>query len=258
MPLPNPSGEGSRFVVSSPADLPRAERWLLASLVKQEDGFLARHVNRRISLAISRRLAATRVTPNEMTLVSVGLGLAGATLFLPARPAFDFAGAVLFLAHSIVDGCDGELARLKFQESRLGGVLDFWGDNIVHCAVFGAIAIGWSRVSGSAWPLALGAGAILGTLASAGFVYFQTMAPAAPGKTKEGPLFTSVAREPSRFSRLADALARRDFIYLVVLLAAFGLVRWFLILAAVGAPLFFLSLLAMARVRRGSALRSPA
>jgi phosphatidylglycerophosphate synthase len=255
VPLSKPSGEESRFAISGPADLPKLEKWLLASLVKQEDGFLARHVNRRISLAISRRLAATRVTPNGMTIASVALGLAGAAFFLPARPAFEFAGALLFLAHSIVDGCDGELARLKFQESRLGGVLDFWGDNVVHCAVFGAIAAGWSRVSGSAWPLALGASAILGTLASAGFVYLQTMAPA---KVKEGPLFTSVAREPSRFSRLADALARRDFIYLIVILAAFGLVRWILILAAAGAPLFFLSLLAMARASRASALRSPA
>jgi phosphatidylglycerophosphate synthase len=254
VPFPKPSVEGSRFIVSSPADFPKAEKWLLATLVKQEDGFMSRHVDRKISLAISRRLAATRVTPNEMTFVSVALGLAGAVFFLSARPALELAGALLFLAHSIVDGCDGELARLKFQESRLGGALDFWGDNVVHSAVFGAIAVGWSRVSGSAWPLALGAGAILGTLASAGFVYSQTMAPA---KTKEGPLFTSVARVPSRFSRVADALARRDFIYLVVILAAFGLVRWFLILAAVGAPLFFLSLLAMARAGRGNALRSP-
>ena len=254
-PFPEPPGEGSRFAVSNPADLPKAEKWLLATLVKQEDGFMARHVDRKISLAISRRLAATRVTPNAMTLASVGLGLAGAILFLPARPALDVAGALLFLAHSIVDGCDGELARLKFQESRLGGTLDFWGDNVVHSAVFGAIAIGLNRGSGSAWPLALGAGAILGTVASAGFVYSQTMAPA---RTQEGPLFTSVARVPSRFSRVADALARRDFIYLVVILAALGLIRWFLILAAVGAPLFFLSLLALARAGRGNVLRSPA
>jgi len=258
VPLPEPSGEGSRFAVSSPDDLPRAETWLLATLVKPEDGFMARHVDRKISLAISRRLASTPITPNDMTLASVALGLVGALLFLPARPGLDLAGALLFVAHSIVDGCDGELARLKFQESRLGGVLDFWGDNVVHSAIFGAIAIGWSRVSDSAWPLVFGAGAILGTLASAGFVYFQTMAPGAPVKTKDGPLFTSVTREPSRFSRVADALARRDFIYLVVILAALGLVRWFLILAAVGAPLFFLSLLAMARAERGSALRSPA
>jgi hypothetical protein len=44
-------------------------------------------------------------------------------------------------------------------------------------------------------------------------------------------------------SRLADMLARRDFIYLVVLLSAFGRARWFLGLAAIGAPAFFLTLL---------------
>src|SRR5215831_3176524 len=43
--------------VRSPADLPRAEDSLLKGLVKDEDGFMARHFDRRISLAVSRRLA---------------------------------------------------------------------------------------------------------------------------------------------------------------------------------------------------------
>ena len=37
-----------------------------------------------------------------------------------------------------------ELARLKFLESRTGAILDFWGDNVVHVAVFSCMAIGWS------------------------------------------------------------------------------------------------------------------
>jgi hypothetical protein len=43
----------------------------------------------------------------------------------------------------------------------------------------------------------------------------------------------------SRLSRVLDAFARRDFIYLVVVLSAFGKARWFLALAAVGSPAFF-------------------
>ena len=62
-------------------------------------------------------------------------------------------GALLFLAHSILDGCDGELARLKFQQSRWGGVLDFWGDNVVHTVIFGCMGIGWSLAADSLWPL---------------------------------------------------------------------------------------------------------
>jgi 1L-myo-inositol 1-phosphate cytidylyltransferase / CDP-L-myo-inositol myo-inositolphosphotransferase len=256
-PSADPSGPGV-FEIRGAQDLPRAERWLLDGLVKETEGFMSRHVERKISLAISRRLAATRVTPNAMTIVSVGVGLAGAAFFLSQHPAMQFAGALLFLAHSILDGCDGELARLKFQVSRLGGVLDFWGDNVVHCAVFAAIALGWWRQSGEIQPLLFGGAAIAGTLLSAGFVYFQTMSNASNAskasharESREGPLFASVARTgDTRISRMADFLARRDFIYLVVILAAFGKANWFLILAAVGAPLFFLVLVGLALGQR--------
>jgi phosphatidylglycerophosphate synthase len=179
-----------------------------------------------------------------MTLVSVAIGIAGAFFFLSPRASMQTAGALLFLLHSILDGCDGELARLKFQESRFGGVLDFWGDNVVHSAVFSCIAIGWGRAIGEMWPLALGALAVAGTLASAGFVYWKTMR-----RPKEGPLFTSVATTESAVSRVADALSRRDFIYLVLLLSFFGKASWFLLLSAAGAPIFFLVLVALDRRR---------
>lgn len=237
---------GGKFEIAATCDLRRAEDWLLAGLIKESEGFMSRHVERKISLAISRRLASTRVTPNAMTLVSVGVGLLGALFFLSTRPAFELAGAILFLLHSILDGCDGELARLKFQESRGGGILDFWGDNLVHVAVFVSMAIGWSHARGESWPLLVGAAAALGTLLSAGFVYRETMV-----GVQEGPLFTSVSRSgESRLSRMADAMARRDFIYLVVLLSAVGKAHWVLVLAAVGAPIFFFVLLGIAWAER--------
>ena len=242
-------GAGGGVTVDAPSDLPRAERHLLASLVKATEGFMSRNVERRISLAISRRLAGTPESPNAMTLFSFAIGLAGSVFFLRTTPSSEMAGALLFLLHSIVDGCDGELARLRFQESRWGGLLDFWCDNVVHSAVFSAMAIGWSRKIGEAWPLALGASAVLGTLASAYFVYRRTMS----GKPEEsaGPLYTSVATEgETRLSRSADALSRRDFIYLVLILSAFGKAHWFLALAAVGAPAFFLVLTVIASAER--------
>jgi len=235
------ASDAGAFALHGSGDVAPAERWLLSSLVKDDEGFMSRHFERRVSLAISRRLAGTSVTPNAMTLVSVGVGLAGAGFFLSARPAMQLAGALLFLLHSILDGCDGELARLGFQESHFGGVLDFWVDNVVHSAVFACIAVGTSRATGELWPLAAGLAAIAGTLASAAFVYRRTMT-----EPKEGPQFTSVSSgAPTRLARAADALARRDFIYLVVILAAFGRASWFLALAAVGAPLFFLVLVAL-------------
>ena len=238
------------FELWSAADLPGAEAWLLARLVKETDGFMARHVDRRISLALSRRLASTRLTPTGMTLLHVGVGLCGAGFFLSSRPSAQFAGAALILLHSILDGCDGELARLKFQESRRGGILDFWGDNVVHAVMFACMAMGLSHAQQASWPLLVGAVAILGTLASASLVYRETMR-----RPREGPIFTSVSSGPETpVSRMADAVARRDFLYLVLVLAALGKASWFVVLGAIGAPTFFLVLLGLSRAGRRRAV----
>ena len=122
-------------------------------------------------------------------------------------------------------------------------MLDFWGDNVVHSAIFACIGIGWSSAAEAGWPLLLGAAAVFGTLGSASLVYWRTMRP----KTGTGPLYTSVAKEPGkRFSQVLDALSRRDFIYGVVVLALFGWVKYFLLLSAIGAPGFFFALVYLA------------
>ena len=232
------------LVVATPSDVPAAERRLLKSLVKDTDGFMARHVERPISLMISRRLAGTAITPNQMSLISIAVGICGGPFFLSSRPLMQTIGALLFLAHSILDGCDGELARLKFQQSRWGGVLDFWGDNVVHAVIFGCMGIGWSLAAHAPWPLALGACAVLGTLGSAAFVYWRLMR----AKDGDDTLFTSVSDAPERpLTRLLDSASRRDFIYLVILLALFGRSNWFLVMAGVGAPIYFFLVLFAAR-----------
>ena len=230
-PVDDAIAPAGRRVLDSVRDVPDAERWLLRSLVKANEGFMSRHLERRLSLAVTRRLCATALTPNMMTLVSVGIGLLAAPFFLSSSWRSQLAGALLFLAHSVLDGCDGELARLKFAESRGGAVLDFWGDNAVHAAVFSCIAIGWSLAAASLWPLAVGAVSVAGTLATAATVAAHMQRDARP---VDGASLTG---------RLIARLANRDFIYVVVVLSAFGKASWFLLLSAVGTPLFLLTLL---------------
>lgn len=242
---------GAPVVVRQASDIPAAERRLLSGLGKSTDGFMERNVERPVSRLLSARLARLPVTPNQMTIVSALVGIAAAPFFLSASPLWQTAGALLFLAHSILDGCDGELARLKFQESRWGGILDFWVDNIVHSAIFACMAIGWSNDIGAGWPLALGAAAVAGTLGSAGFVYWRVMRP----KRGEGPLYVSVSTQPSgALTAMLDSLSRRDFIYLVLALSIPGKAAWFLAMAAVGAPAFFILLLIVAAKDRRSKL----
>lgn len=221
-----PGDPDGRFQLVAGNDARRAETWLLRSLIKHNEGFMSRHFERRVSLALTRRLANTSVSPNAMTLVSLAIGLAGAPWFLSSTPTWQLVGSLLFLTHSILDGCDGELARLKFQQSRVGAVLDFWGDNLVHVAVFAAMAIGWSYQVGQAWPLVLGGMAIAGTLGSAAIMFRYTAEDRA------------LAAGESGTARMVGKLANRDFIYVVILAAAFGKAAWFLAVAAVGTPLF--------------------
>jgi hypothetical protein len=93
----------------------------------------------------------------------------------------------------------------------------------------------------------LGAAAIAGTLASAWFVYWRYMRL----RSGTGPLFTSVSGVSSdRLARLLDAATRRDFVYLVPVLALFGQAKWLLLVAAVGAPAFFVALVFLAARER--------
>ena len=217
-----------------------AEQRLLKGLIKDSDGLMSRYFARPISISVSRWLAPHGVTPNQMTIVSGLIGLSGAPFFLSATPAIQLIGGLLFVAHSVLDGCDGELARLTFRESRLGGLLDFFSDNLVHVAIFACMAIGWSLAEGASWPLLLGASAVLGTAGSAGAVYWLTLRK----KTAAGPVYTSVSDEPTgRLTAVLDALSRRDFVYLVLILSVFGKANWFLALTAIGAPVFLVLVL---------------
>jgi phosphatidylglycerophosphate synthase len=220
---PDPTGA---MAVRDGGDRRAAERWLYRSLIKQNEGFMSRHFERKLSMAVTRRLVDTGATPNMMTVVSVAIGLAGAACFLSAAPAWQLTGALLFLAHSILDGCDGELARLKFLESRHGAVLDFWGDNIVHFAVFSCIAIGWALHTHSAFPLVVGGVAVASAAGTAAFMFTRFVEDRATTGTWA--------------SRLIGAMSHRDFIYIVVLLSAFGRAHWFLVATAVGTPLFLI------------------
>ncbi len=71
----------------------------------------------------------TRIRPNQITVISIAVGIVGGLLFSVGSYAATSAGALLFLFSTILDGCDGELARLTYRESRTGALLDVVGDN---------------------------------------------------------------------------------------------------------------------------------
>jgi 1L-myo-inositol 1-phosphate cytidylyltransferase / CDP-L-myo-inositol myo-inositolphosphotransferase len=132
-----------------------AQGLLVKNLRKSVDGIIARHVNRRFSLAMSRWLMNTPVRPNHVTafslLVSIGAAFAAA-LATAANPLWLAVGAVLWQLASMLDGIDGELARLKFAESKIGEWFDTLTDDVGKFVFFIGSGIGMSAVTGqSVW-----------------------------------------------------------------------------------------------------------
>jgi CDP-L-myo-inositol myo-inositolphosphotransferase len=135
--------------VDTPAMAREAERRLLRTLAKPSDGFVSRHLNRPISIAVSRYLARWGVRPNTITTIVSFISLLGAALVATAEPAMLAAGGLLFQVASILDGCDGEVARLKLQGSRWGAWYDTLSDNVRYMIFYAALGVAAFRLSGA-------------------------------------------------------------------------------------------------------------
>jgi len=113
----------------------KAENILLANLKKTSDGPVSRHLNRPISTRISKYLLKKRITPNQISFFSFILSVVGALFFFLGGYVNLLTGGILAQLSSIIDGCDGEIARLKFQASEFGGwydaVLDRYADALL-------------------------------------------------------------------------------------------------------------------------------
>ncbi len=150
--------------VDTPEALREAERRLMHEQGrKTRDGPVARHLNRPVSRWLSRYLVRTVVTPNQISLASLLLScIAGGLMAMGGYPALA-AGGVLAQLASVVDGCDGEIARLKHSQSEFGAwfdaVLDRYADAIL---LFGLM---WHVFSATATHLSvvLGFAAIVGS-----------------------------------------------------------------------------------------------
>lgn len=217
----------------------RAERKLIERIrawSAATDGPLARY-DRHISTRLSLPLARLGVPPNAITVTGTFIGLTGAWFLSQGGYWAAVVGAALFWVAVVLDGCDGEVARLTLRESRAGQVFDVVTDNIVHVAVFAGIATGGLR-SGAvprAIPLLCVLLAGLAVAAAAGWAVLirSNSRPPAEG----GGL-------PRVVLRMCEAVMNRDFVYLVLVLALVGKLPWFLWGSAVGTWAYAIVLLA--------------
>lgn len=240
--------EDSWQAITRPEDCGSAERKLDRWLVKPTDGIFAR-MNRRVSIPISRQLIKLPITPNMVSMFTLGLSLVAGGFFALGGYWNSLSGALLGVLGSILDGCDGEVARLKLQVSDFGCWLDSICDYLYYFVTFVGIIVGAARSTGDphmiGWGIAIFAGALL-TFIMAG-IGRKRLSGNRPEQYLE--VWQKNAESQSsglllRMARQTEFIVRRCFLpYLLLVIAAMNLMHALIYMVAFGANVaWFISL----------------
>ena len=112
---------------------------------KPQDGFVSRVLNRPISRRITHLLLKFPIHPNAWTIAIFVLPLIACIFFIRGNYLSVVIGAAIFQVFSILDGCDGEIARAKNLESKFGERLDYFSDFIASLLYVLALGLGLRR-----------------------------------------------------------------------------------------------------------------
>jgi len=205
--------------LKEPGAVARAEQALFDGLSQDTDGYIA-HFDRRISVALSRLLLKTPVTPNHVTTASLVLGLLGAAWLAFGSYPFQILGTLLLWFCCILDGCDGEVARLKLLCSRSGANYDLGADHIAHLAIFLAVPFAVRTANPQAQILLPGALMVSGLAACMATVWWL--------------ILRRPKKHPDRLQLFFERIASRDYIYAILILVVVKKLHWFLWAAAFG------------------------
>lgn len=234
--------ENSWQRISNSVDRNVAEEKLDRWLVKPTDGIFAR-MNRTISIPISRQLIRFPITPNMVSLFTLGVSFAAGAFFALGGYWATIFGAILSVWASILDGCDGEVARLKLQASDFGCWLETVCDYLYYVIIFAGMAIGLTRSNGN--PAYLVWGGVLLVGAATTFLVSGMERQRLSGAHPEQFLAVWQKKAENHLSnpllfvgRYTEFIIRRCFLpYALLVLAVLNLTWLALCMSAVGANL---------------------
>jgi phosphatidylglycerophosphate synthase len=228
-------------------DLAVAERELRSSIFKPTDGRFGRF-NRRISIPISVALVRSmRLSAHAMSAFVIVLGMYAGWLFSRGDYISGVFAAMVSLAASILDGCDGELARLQYKDSAFGCWLDTLGDYTYYLAIFIGLTVGAARHSGWSGFWWIGGALLLGSLLTIGLLVLlrERITDGQPDRlrtTTKAHFYASGKRWAWLVARLSPCATRATMPYGILGLAILGMLPAVVVLGAIGAQIYWISL----------------
>ena len=229
-----------------PGDIDAAEHTMRRSIFKDTDAKVARF-NRRISLPISVALIRTPLTANQLSVVLVAIGFYAGWLFSIGHYWTGVFAAFLSLFASILDGCDGEIARLKYQESALGCWIETVGDYSYYIAIFLGLTFGAVKQTGQPAYYWVGMLALGGTLLTfALLIYLRARITAGQPTRLHAIARDRFQADSSLWSkiiwRLAFVCTRAAMPYGIMILAIVNALPAVVVIAAIGGNVYWVSL----------------
>jgi hypothetical protein len=237
-PRTSQTSDGWRYLTNR-REIAGAESWLLRGSGKSRDGFVSRYLNRPISRAVSRFLLKTPITPNVWTVLITVFPVIGFLFLISGTYSGFVIGAALFNLHSILDGCDGEIARAKYLDSEKGPGIDAIGDLVALLLFSSGLGFGLFRNAHgnlvSQWGF-LSEGVLATLLIGLRLVPDHVLdllrrGPAAVVFTKDDERLRQSGGRVfgDRFTSLGFELTKRDVAFFVFLIGiALGLAPWIL------------------------------
>ena len=200
-------------------------------------------LNRILSKPLTSLLLKTPVTPNQVTFFNLFLGILSGFLFSQGSYLSCLTGAVVYQLLSVLDNCDGEIARAKNLRSAFGGWLDVLVDFVNDTALFTGITIGLLKANPSQIIL------LLGILAVSGNVFHCLLVIAEKIKGFGPAVFNQDAPQGADreniFYKLFNAFREGEASWFVMLFALAGKSGWILILGAFYIQVLWISALVL-------------
>lgn len=221
-----------------------AEKFLAESIRLKTSGPVAKYINKKISLPISLILSRLWVSPNAVTAFNIVIGIfSGVFVADGHRYAIILFGAVLFQIASIVDGCDGEVAKLTFRCSKFGQYIDSVSDTLSLGSFMTGLIAGYWRHTHSHVAFMAGAVMIFSTFMTLFWMilYLKRNTNSASLVTFDTDYLQKLKNQPrwlTIFIKYGKYTLKKDvFSFIFLLFAVAGILYWWLFIAAFGTAL---------------------
>ncbi len=133
--------------------LDRAKDVIFSNVGKTATGWIAVNINGRFSIPLSRHLVKTSLTPNMISVLINVIGILSGPFYALGHPVI---AAICMQIATILDRCDGEVARVKLMETKKGQWVDTISDQVSMLSFYIGLPIGYYILAQSNWIIAVG------------------------------------------------------------------------------------------------------